>query len=474
MPLTLPLFHSMQHQQDFFCLSPTDSAMTESDFFKIRPYYNHKKHTPVPSKSRRGMRPLRSSTLSTAAQKNRKLRYYSSLPASKPAAVNSLHYLNGTITEIGTKKDLISLLPYEIASQIISHLDVVSLCSLATVSRSWFSISRSNDIWRRLASRWSLNIPQHIYPHQLDWYQLYKQRHILDSRWNNGHVATHYLIGHIDSVYCLQFDKQKIITGSRDRTIKFWDLSTYQCMQTLTGHEGSVLCLSYNEHIMVSGSSDTTLIVWNMKTFQPIMRLRGHSAGVLDVCFDDRFIISCSKDKTIRIWDINTGRLLRSILAHRGPVNAIQLEGNKLVSASGDALIKMWDITTGECLRKYAGHTRGLACVRYDGTKIVSGSNDKTIKVWDAESGNCLMSCEGHTDLVRTLSFDKDRIVSASYDQSIRVWDIKTGACLLNFQSGHTSWVFDVHFDSTRIVSASQDQRVLVMDFTTGLDTQFF
>ncbi|KAG1106753.1 hypothetical protein G6F42_016624 [Rhizopus arrhizus] len=356
----------MQYQQDIFCLSPSDSAMTENDFFKIRPYHNTKKQMPVLAKSRRGMRPMRSSTTSTAAQKNKKLRYYSTLSDSKPAITMSYSF-----HPQGPKKDFISLLPYEIASQIISHLDLAGLCQASTVSRAWYSVSRSNEIWRQLASRWSLNIPQHIYPHQLDWYHLYKQRHILNNRWENGRVATHYLIGHMDSVYCLQFDKQKIITGSRDRTIKFWDLSTYQCVQTLYGHEGSVLCLSYNDHIMVSGSSDTTLIVWNMRTLQPIMRLRGHSAGVLDVCFDDRFIISCSKDKTIRIWDINNGRLLRTILAHRGPVNAIQLQGNKLVSASGDALIKMWDITTGECLRKYAGHTRGLACVRYDGTKIL-------------------------------------------------------------------------------------------------------
>jgi F-box and WD-40 domain protein 1/11 len=143
----------------------------------------------------------------------------------------------------------------------------VSLCHIATVSRSWYSIAKSNEIWRKKATCYHINIPQHVSQHQLDWYHLYKQRHILNSRWQTGHVATHYLIGHMDSVYCLQFDKQKIVTGSRDRTIKFWDLATYQCIQTLQGHEGSVLCLKYNKNIMVSGSSDTTIIVWNMATF---------------------------------------------------------------------------------------------------------------------------------------------------------------------------------------------------------------
>ncbi|KAL0090327.1 WD40-repeat-containing domain protein [Phycomyces blakesleeanus] len=376
--------------------------------------------------------------------------------------------------EMGKKIDFLSCLPYELGSHIISYLDLPTLLILATVSRTWNTVYKVSDVWRMktIERNWKVNsIPPELRMDRIDWHYLFKQRYQLEQRWRKGSVLTHYLIGHKDSVYCLQFDKHKIVTGSRDKTIKFWDMATYSHLQTLEGHEASVLCLQYNEHIMVSGSSDTTIIVWDMYTCQPRMRLRGHKAGVLDVSFDDRYIVSCSKDTSIRIWDINTGALLRTIMAHQGPVNSVQLQNNNIVSASGDALIKMWDVTTGACIRQFVGHTRGLACVQYKGNRIVSGSNDKTIRVWDADTGKCLMVCKGHTDLVRTLDFDDERIVSASYDQSIRVWDIKTGDSLLNFQSGHSSWVLDVHFDKNRVVSASQDKRILIMDFSAGLDT---
>jgi len=32
--------------------------------------------------------------------------------------------------------------------------------------------------------------------------------------------------GHSDAVYCLQFDDHKIISGSRDNTMKKWDLAS--------------------------------------------------------------------------------------------------------------------------------------------------------------------------------------------------------------------------------------------------------
>jgi hypothetical protein len=97
----------MQHQQDFFYLSPSNTAMTENSFFNIRPYHNNKKQLPVLSKNRRGMRPMRSSTTSTAAQKNRKLRYYSTLPASKPAI--NISHMNNSL-ELGPKKGKYSIL----------------------------------------------------------------------------------------------------------------------------------------------------------------------------------------------------------------------------------------------------------------------------------------------------------------------------------------------------------------------------
>lgn len=103
------------------------------------------------------------------------------------------------------------------------------------------------------------------------WYYWFKQRYILEKRWHYGDVSSHYLLGHQDSVYCLQFDDEKIVTGSRDRTIKIWDLHQYQLLHTLEGHTGSVLCLQYNQDIIVSGSSDHTVIIWDMRT----KRIRG-------------------------------------------------------------------------------------------------------------------------------------------------------------------------------------------------------
>ncbi|KAJ1722017.1 hypothetical protein LPJ53_003512 [Coemansia erecta] len=312
-------------------------------------------------------------------------------------------------------------------------------------------------------------------PGALNWSYLFRQRLALDSHWTKGIAEVNTVTGHADSVYCVQYDREKIVTGSRDRTIKIWDSQTLQCVRTMTGHEASVLCLKYDRTTMVTGSSDSTVIIWDMATGAPLQRLLSHTAGVLDVAFNDECIVSCSKDCTIKVWDRSSGRLLRTLVGHRGPVNAVQLHGNRVVSASGDSLIKLWDLKTGELIRTFSGHTRGLACVQYDGKTIVSGSSDQLIKVWDAESGHCMQTLRGHKDLVRTLHFTGGRrAVSGSYDQTIKVWDIVSGECTLDIKDVHTSWVFDVQFSTSRIVSTSQDQKIIIWDFGKGLDISDF
>ncbi|CDH53445.1 wd40 repeat-like protein [Lichtheimia corymbifera JMRC:FSU:9682] len=376
------------------------------------------------------------------------------------------------------KYDILDRLPVELSQCILRHCDFETILVLSLVSRRWHFLCLDRILWRNLyihhprwpsAQKYRRKREQHEDDTTIDYRQLYRERFLLDRRWSSGDKRMSVIEGHADSIYCVQFDSSKIVTGSRDRSIKCWDHQG-RCLRTMTGHYASVLCLQYDDDIMVSGSSDHTILVWDMRTFQVIRRLRGHASGVLDVCFDDKIIASCSKDATVRLWSREDGRLIRILHGHRGPVNAIQFRNNRLVSASGDAIIKLWDMQTGQCLRDFAGHTRGLACIRFDGHRIVSGSNDNKIKVWNAETGECILTCSGHTGLVRALHFDQDKIVSGSYDQSIRVWDIRTGAQLHHFEACHSSWVFDVMFDETKIIS--QDQKIVIMDFAHGMDTQ--
>lgn len=419
---------------------------------------------------------------------------------------------------------------------MLSYLDPTSLMEAESVSHSWHRQASSPHVWkhafrgaypRRPASatvtkkKQSVGLGKSI-PNQ-DWKRMFFVRRALEQRWKEGRAAAIYLHGHQDSVYCAQFDEDKIITGSRDRTIRVWDAHYPWSCRKIIGpppddvsiagpvnnpaqqamgkspfaticppstpsagivtpmeqpadyHSASILCLKFDEEIMVTGSSDYTCIVWDVKNdYRPIHRLTAHRAGVLDVCFDDRYIVSCSKDTTICVWDRQTGALLKQLMGHRGPVNAVQLRGDLIVSASGDGVAKLWNVTDGHCVKEFPSKDRGLACVEFsdDGRTILTGGNDRTIYQFDANTGELVNELHGHTGLIRSLHLDSmnKRIVSGSYDMSVKVFDTDSGELSIDLPGWTTSWMLNVQSDYRRIVATSQDSRAVIMDFGYGLD----
>ena len=58
------------------------------------------------------------------------------------------------------------------------------------------------------------------------------------------------------------FNRTQLATGSRDRTIKLWNIASGRCVQTLTGHvKGVWSVLFYTDNLLVSGSYDSSIKV---------------------------------------------------------------------------------------------------------------------------------------------------------------------------------------------------------------------
>lgn len=293
---------------------------------------------------------------------------------------------------------------------------------------------------------------------RMNWQYLFKQKIRLEENWQAGRFRnfqlphpSHQYEGHAECVYTIQYSGRHLVSGSRDKSIRIWNLDTQRlAVPPLRGHDASVLCLQFDDRpeqdIVISGGSDCQIILWKFSTGQMIRRLdRAHQESVLNLRFDDRYLVTCSKDKTIKVWNrrmmlptdegyphigycatakfpqyiINIDNLaqgqhlnfkplreyslLVTLHGHSAAVNAIQIRGNNIVSASGDRQIKVWEVKTGTCLKTIVGHSKGIACVQFDGRRIVSGSSDETVRIFDSASGAEVACLRGHANLVRTV-----------------------------------------------------------------------
>jgi WD40 repeat protein len=142
-------------------------------------------------------------------------------------------------------------------------------------------------------------------------------------------------------------DGRRVVSASRDHTLKVWDLETGAETATLTGHTDWVNGCAVNPdgRRVVSASEDGTLKVWDLETGAETATLTGHTGPVSGcaVSPDGRHIVSVSGsilgassgDHTLRVWDLETGAETAS-LPLAGPVMSVAVHPARPLVACGD------------------------------------------------------------------------------------------------------------------------------------------
>jgi WD40 repeat protein len=146
---------------------------------------------------------------------------------------------------------------------------------------------------------------QHSHPN-------YKLLHLTCTRLQHRFLSSSYHLStlqsrgtpgsHTNTIYCLQLytypgtGNQVLFTGSKDRTIKEWDLTTGAVLRTIEGiHEGSILSICVHGNYLASAGSDCNVILWDLTQNKIAKIMEDHEDSVLCVRFDDTRLVSCSK-----------------------------------------------------------------------------------------------------------------------------------------------------------------------------------
>jgi len=304
-----------------------------------------------------------------------------------------------------------------------------------------------------------------------EWYRL---RHLLyrfhtTHRRQEGVSEALNLIGHKECVWPIAFspDGKRIVSGSDDKTIKVWDVTSGAELMTLRGHKDAVYYIAFSSDgkRFVSGSVDKTLKVWDLATGRELITLHGHDSQVQSTAFspDGRRIVSGSADETIKVWDAETGAELMTLRGHKNNVYtvAFSLDGERIISGGSDGTVRVWDARTGGELMTLRGHESIVSrlSISPDGKHIISASTDGTVKVWGVETGVELMTLRGHEGMVFGIAFspDGERILSGSGDCAVRVWDAATGTELMTLPGSSTVTTIEFSPDGRTVATSYED-----------------
>ena len=249
--------------------------------------------------------------------------------------------------------------------------------------------------------------------------------------------------GYVLSI-AISSDGKYALSGSKDKTLRYWDLQTGKAIKVLKGHKSSVssVAISPDGKYALSGSWDEALRYWDLQTGKTINILKGHTSGVKSVVIspDGRYALSGSWDKTLRYWDLQTGKTIKVLKGHTDSVLSVAIspDGRYALSGSWDKTLRYWDLQTGKTIKVLKGHTDSVLSVAIspDGRYALSGSKDKTLRYWDLESGEIIKVLKGHKADVFSVAISSDGkyALSGSTNQIIRYWDLKTGKTIKKIQ----------------------------------------
>src|SRR6266516_4041411 len=136
-----------------------------------------------------------------------------------------------------------------------------------------------------------------------------------------GLTLLHTLEGHTDRVDPLAWspDGKLLGSGSKDQTVRLWDLTTGALLHTLEGHTGWVFVVAWSPNGKLLASSahfaqDDGVWLWDPTTGVLLHTLEGHMGAVSSVAWspDGKLLITGSSfpgpphDADVRIWRTDT------------------------------------------------------------------------------------------------------------------------------------------------------------------------
>lgn len=207
-------------------------------------------------------------------------------------------------------------------------------------------------------------------------------------------------------------------SGSRDATVKLWAPGEAAARATLEGHRLVVTGLAPDpddESRLCTGSRDNTMRLWDLSTSQQVRE--DNTAQNLVTCISwipgEKAVLQASEDLSLRVWDARSLKVAQRLEGH---VNipmccAVSADGTQFLTCSNGfegtgSEVRLWDRRAGKTLQVMEGHTQSVhsclfidagaarrmsqmeegACVKSKGV-LASCSADGTLRVWDKASG---------------------------------------------------------------------------------------
>jgi len=292
--------------------------------------------------------------------------------------------------------------------------------------------------------------------------------------------------GHRAAIWSVAYspDGKYIATGSRDYSIKLWEVSSGREIRTFLGHLNSVTTLVFDPtgKYIASGSYDKNVIVWEIATGKEIQRITGHKDIVTSVAFspDGTTIATAGWDWNAYLWNIATGEKITEfkVSPDKGTGNGTSLnfseDGSTLITGNDNGMIIRYDLAKNvgiDTLRNIKFSSCGgcptFTALNNGSTELISVSNGGPASLWNLKTGKLIREYGNDHKKCKSVGIAKQYVFAAKED-SILIWNIN-GKSLHKIGITHTKLnSAAISPDGKHIAAVGDDRLVQIWNTSTG------
>ena len=243
-----------------------------------------------------------------------------------------------------------------------------------------------------------------------------------------------------------------VVIGTREGTLELFDIASSILLDTVQAHEREIWSMQATPDgkALVTGSADKSAKFWDFKVIQEevlgttrktskLTLVHTRTLKVADDILavglspDSRLIAVSTLDNTIKVFFMDSLKLYLTLYGHKLPVlsMSISYDSKLLVSSSADKNIRIWGLDFGDCHKTFFAHNDSILSVAFvpsnedqNGHHFFSVSKDRTIKYYDGDKFEQIQVLKGHHSEIWALAVANSGtfIATASHDKSIRIW----------------------------------------------------
>lgn len=261
--------------------------------------------------------------------------------------------------------------------------------------------------------------------------------------------ATSVLKGHNSSVSHIITNGNQVISVSKDKVIKIWDIKDYCCIQTIPSrllskgtHPITTVYFNRKSNALLLGSNILTVLERTNPTEQNNRvedEVRSHAKPLCGALYNDLFkqVVSACHGSVVNVWHLDTGE--KAIMfknAHDGhEITSLCFDPTKrrLITGSRNGSVRIWNFNNGACLRElppvHDGEITGIICPRSRILTVgwnhnitvyrdVRGAEDDPPRSWNTLHKDDILA----VDLMGS-----SQVATASYDGQVTCWNIDSG-----------------------------------------------